>query len=114
MKKNSVDLTIVETTTPVKYNWVDICNAWLSGGAVNDAEIAYIATLNIIDLCGAFKTIVRHVVCDYCEQYAEEWNDRGYPLSWGYRLNNGAILKMYYGGWEGDYWNNSEHYSIAE
>lgn len=96
------------------YRWAEICNAWLSGGGVTNEEIVYLATLNMIDFCYDFKAIVTRTVYDFCEQYAEEWNDHENPCSWGYKLQNGAILKMQYGGVCGDYWNNENHYSIAE
>lgn len=118
MKKENVignDLRIVEENHSDKYNWVEICNSWLSGSGVSDEEIAYLATMNMYDFCCEFKEIVTRVVYDFCEQYGEEWNDHGTPCcSWGFRLSNGAILKMHYGGIAGDYWNNADHYSIAE
>lgn len=118
MKKENInvneDLVIVEKNHSDKYNWVDICNSWLSGGGVSDEEIVYLATMNMVDLCAEFKEIVTRVVLDFCEQYAEEWNDHGNPCcSWGFRLPNGAILRTGYGGIAGSYWNNADHYSIA-
>lgn len=94
--------------------WAEICNSWLNGGGVTNEEIVYLATLNMADFCYEFKEIVTRVVYDFCDQYAEEWTDHETPSSWGYRLQNGAILKMYYGGVVGNYWNNAGHYSIAE
>lgn len=114
MKNYNNDLRIVETTNSDKYNWVEICNAWLMGGGVSDEEIAYIATMNMVDLCDEFKEIVTRVVYDFCEQYAEEWSDHETPCcSWGLRLPSGAILRTGYGGIAGSYWNNADHYSIA-
>ncbi len=118
MKKENInvneDLVIVEENHSDKYNWVDICNRWLSGGGVSDEEIVYLATLNIIDLCDEFREIVGNVVYDFCEQYAEVWSDGGTPCeSWGFRLPNGAILRTGYGGIAGSYWNNTDYYSIA-
>lgn len=110
MKK---ELGIVEVNHP-EYNWVEICNSWLSGGGVSDEEIVYLATMNMVDLCDEFKEIVKRVVYDSCEQYAEEWNDHANPCSWGFKLPNGAVLKTGYGGLAGNYWNNEDHYSIAE
>lgn len=118
MKKENIidnDVIIVEANHSDKYNWVDICNRWFNGDEVYDCEIAYLATMNMVDLCDEFKEIVKHVVYDFCEQYAEEWSDHGNPCcSWGFKLKNGAILKMQYGGIAGNYWNNEDHYSIAE
>lgn len=119
MKKENInvneDLVIVEENHSNEYDWVDICNSWLRGGGVSDEELTYLATLNIIDLCDEFKEIIKHVVYDFCEQYGEEWNDNETPCcSWGYKLQNGAILRTGYGGIAGNYWNNEDHYSIAE
>lgn len=94
--------------------WAEICNSWLNGWGVTAEEIVYLATMNMADFCYDFKAIVTRVVYDFCEQYAEEWSDYENPSSWGYKLPNGAILKMQYGGVCGNYWNNENHYSIAE
>ena len=97
------------------YRWAEICNTWLNGGGVTNEEIVYLATLNMVDFCYEFKEIVTRTVYDFCEQYAEEWNDHETPCcSWGFKLQNGAILKTGYGGVAGNYWNNVNHYSIAE
>ena len=94
--------------------WAEICNLWLNGGGVTNEEIVYLAAMNMADFCYEFKEIVTRTVYDVCEQYAEEWSDGNNPESWGYKLQNGAILKMHYGGVCGNYWNNEGHYSIAE
>lgn len=97
------------------YRWVEICNTWLNGGGVTNEEIVYLANLNMVDFCYEFKEIVTRTVYDFCEQYAEEWNDHETPCcSWGFKLQNGAILKTGYGGVGGNYWNKANHYSIAE
>ncbi len=96
------------------YHWVEICNSWLRGDGVTNEEIVYLATMNMSDFCYEFKELVTRVVLDFCEQYAEEWSDGENPCSWGFKLQNGAILKMHYGGIAGDYWNNEGRYSIAE
>ena len=117
MKKENVisNLRIVENTHSDEYKWVGICNRWLSGGGVSEEEIVYLATMNMVDFCHEFKEIVTRVVYDFCEQYAEVWSDHGNPCcSWGFRLPNGAILRTGYGGIAGSYWNNADHYSIAE
>lgn len=94
--------------------WAEICNSWLTGGGVSEKEIAYLATLNMIDFCDEFREIVRRVVYEFCEQYAKDWIEHGNPcFSWGFELPDGTILKTGYGGVAGNYWNNDNHYSIA-
>ena len=109
----NTEIKVVDAPTE-QYKWVDICNRWLSGRMVCDCEIIYIARMNMIDFCDEFRKIVRQTVLGYCLMYGEEWIDEGFPKSFGWKLPCGMALKVEYAGIAGNYWNNAEHYSVAE
>ena len=94
--------------------WCEVVNRWFTGGYVTEDEIVQLATMNLFDFCEQFRSAVRECVITFCQQHAAEWSDGNIPESWGYQLNNGAILKIAYGGLAGCYWNRDGEYRIAE
>lgn len=118
MKKENVisdnDIRIIKTKKEYNHNWVDVCNRWFNGGTVTEKEIVDLATMNMIDFTHTERMLVADVVKTFCREYAEVWSDGNYPESWGWRFPSGAVIKTQYGGIAGNYWNNEDHYSIAE